>query len=141
MLTVWLYIIIPKGFFPMQDTGRDPGHVRGGAIDLIRRHGGAPAGAGGRRSSQDPAVASLSSFIGVDGTNTTLNSGRISDQSQAASTIARRSAIDIIRRLQPSSPRCPGITLYLQPVQDLTIERPVSRTQYQFSVETANPDA
>src|SRR5437879_9199848 len=87
---------------------------------------------------QDPAVESLSSFIGVDGTNTTVNSGRIQinlkplDERQV-------SASDVIRRLQPALANVEGITLFMQPVQDLTVEDRVSRTQYQYSLE--DPDA
>ena len=87
----------------------------------------------------DPAVASLSSYIGVDGTNATLNSGRMLINLKPQHE-RKEKAIEIIRRLQPKLAAVSGITLYLQPVQDLTIESSVSRTQYQFSVESANPD-
>ena len=88
---------------------------------------------------EDPAVESLSSFIGVDGINATLNSGRMLINLKP---LAERgvSAVEVIRRLQPRLARVAGIALYMQPVQDLTIEDRVSRTQYQFSVEDANPD-
>src|SRR4029434_8258282 len=86
---------------------------------------------------QDPAVASLSSFIGVDGTNTTLNSGRI--QIYLKPTEERRlSASDVIRRLQPQLAKVDGITLFMQPIQDLTVEDRVSRTQFQYSLEDAD---
>ena len=75
-LTVLLYIFVPKGFFPGAGHRRDPGHFRSAAVDFVRRDGRAPAGAG-QGDLEDPAVESLSSFIGVDGTNTTLNSGRM----------------------------------------------------------------
>src|SRR4029079_18156953 len=87
----------------------------------------------------DPGVASLSSFIGVDGTNTTLNSGRFLINLKPRSQ-RDADAAGVIARLKQRAADVPGITLYLQPVQDLTIEDRVSRTQYQFTVETANPD-
>jgi multidrug efflux pump len=88
---------------------------------------------------KDPAVESLSSFIGVDGINTTLNSGRILINLKP---LAERkiSASDVIRRLQPELAKVDGITLYMQPVQDLTVEDRVSRTQYQYTLEDANAD-
>jgi multidrug efflux pump len=83
---------------------------------------------------QDPAVDSLSSFIGIDGTNTTLNSGRI--QINLKPLAERKiSASDVIRRLQPKLDKIDGITLFMQPVQDLTVEDRVSRTQFQYSLE------
>jgi multidrug efflux pump len=86
---------------------------------------------------QDPAVDNLSSFIGVDGTNTTLNSGRIliNLKPLAARTL---SASDVIRRLQLALAKAPGITLYMQPVQDLSVEDVVSRTQFQYTLEDPN---
>ena len=86
---------------------------------------------------KDPAVESLSSFIGVDGINTTLNSGRILINLKP---LAERkiSASDVIRRLQPELAKVDGITLYMQPVQDLTVEDRVSRTQFQYTLEDAN---
>src|SRR5262249_9889575 len=87
---------------------------------------------------EDPAVASLSSFIGIDGTNTTMNSGRIQINLKPLDE-RRISASDIIRRLQPKLAEVEGITLFMQPVQDLTVETRVSRTQYQYSLE--DPDA
>src|SRR5205823_12454734 len=87
---------------------------------------------------QDPAVASLSSFIGVDGTNTTINSGRIQINLKPLDE-RHVSASDIIRRLQPALANVEGITLFMQPVQDLTVEDRVSRTQYQYSLEDADP--
>jgi multidrug efflux pump len=136
-LTAVLYIIIPKGFFPLQDTG------------VIQAISEAPQSvsyaAMAERQQQlasiilkDPDVDSLSSFIGVDGTNTTLNSGRIlinlksHDQRKADITT-------IMRRIQNSTASLTGITLYMQPVQDLTIEGTVSRTQYQFILQDADP--
>ncbi|WP_050475947.1 MdtB/MuxB family multidrug efflux RND transporter permease subunit [Herbaspirillum rhizosphaerae] len=136
-LTVVLYIYVPKGFFPVQDTG-----VIQGISEATQS---VSFGAMAERQQQlakvvleDPAVDSLSSFIGVDGINATLNSGRmlINLKPHAERDI---SASDIIRRLQPKlAEKVPGITLYMQPVQDLTIEDSVSRTQYQFTLEDAD---
>ncbi|HEV2206270.1 MAG TPA: efflux RND transporter permease subunit, partial [Candidatus Acidoferrales bacterium] len=136
-LTVGLYMIVPKGFFPVQDTG------------LIQGISEAPPAisfeAMAKRQQelakvilQDPAVDSLSSFIGVDGTNTTLNNGRmlINLKPLADRNI---SATEVIRRLQPKLEDVQGITLYMQPVQDLTIEDRVSRTQYQYTLEDPDP--
>ncbi len=138
LLTVFLYIIVPKGFFPVQDTGMIQG------ISEAPQTISFPAMAERQQRLagiilQDPAVESLSSFIGVDGTNVTLNSGRLlinlkpKDKREADAT-------GIIRRLQPKVAQVKGISLYMQPVQDLTIEDRVSRTQYQFTMETADPD-
>ena len=88
---------------------------------------------------QDPAVDSLSSFIGVDGTNTTLNSGRIQINLKPLEE-RKLSASDVIRRLQPKLAKVDGITLFMQPVQDLTVEDRVSRTQFQYSLEDADAD-
>jgi multidrug efflux pump len=138
VLTVILYVFIPKGFFPLQDTGVIQG------ISEAPQSISFPAMAErqqalAREILQDPAVESLSSFIGVDGTNTTLNSGRIfinlKPKSQREGDIA-----EVIRRLQARLARVEGISLYMQPIQDLTIEDRVSRTQYQFTLEDANPD-
>jgi multidrug efflux pump len=136
-MTVWLYIIVPKGFFPVQDTGvilgisEAPQSVSFAAMAERQR-------ALTRVILQDPAVESLSSFIGVDGTNTTVNSGRI--QINLKPLEERQVHVtDIIRRLQPELANVEGITLFMQPVQDLTVEDRVSRTQYQYSLE--DPDA
>jgi multidrug efflux pump len=138
VLTVLLYIVIPKGFFPVQDTGAIQGISQAPqtisfAAMAERQQGLA------RVILQDPAVESLSSFIGVDGTNATLNSGRmlINLKPRAARSL---DAAGVIRRLQTKLADVEGITLYMQPVQDLTIEDRVSRTQYQFTVEDTNPD-
>src|SRR5262249_23656184 len=88
---------------------------------------------------RDPAVESLSSFIGIDGTNTTLNTGRIQINLKPLDE-RRIRAGDIIRRLQPELAKVPGITLYMQPVQDLSVESQVSRTQYQYTVEDPDLD-
>jgi multidrug efflux pump len=136
VLTIALYAIVPKGFFPVQDTGVILG------ISEAPQTVSFPAMADrqqavARAILEDPAVLSLSSFIGIDGTNTTLNSGRI--QINLKPLEARRaSAVDVIRRLQPALAKVEGVTLFLQPVQDLTVEDRVSRTQYQYSLE--DPD-
>jgi multidrug efflux pump len=134
-LTAALYVEIPKGFFPIQDTGliqgitRAPPTISFAAMserqvqlaDVIRK---------------DPDVVSLSSFIGVDGTNTTLNSGRIlinlKDRSQRKDSVT-----DVIRRLNAATRNIEGISLFLQPVQDLTVESTVGRAQYQFILQAA----
>ena len=136
-LTAALYVIIPKGFFPLQDTG------------VIQAISDAPQSvsyaAMAERQQQlaslilkDPDVDSLSSFIGVDGTNTTLNSGRIlinlKTHDQRKSDIGT-----VMQRIKNSTASLTGISLYMQPVQDLTIEGTVSRTQYQFILQDADP--
>jgi multidrug efflux pump len=135
--TILLYIYVPKGFFPVQDTGVIMGVSEGpqsisfnamrdqqqALVDVIL---------------QDPAVDSLSSFIGVDGTNTTLNSGRIQINLKPVED-RDADATQIIRRLQPRLERVEGVTLFMQPVQDLTVEDRISRTQFQYSLE--DPDA
>ncbi|QCO18048.1 MdtB/MuxB family multidrug efflux RND transporter permease subunit (plasmid) [Azospirillum brasilense] len=137
-LTVVLYTAIPKGFFPAQDTGLIQGvteatqsvsyaamaeRQRALAVEVLK----------------DPDVVSLSSFIGVDGSNTTMNSGRLlinlKPKEQRTDPVA-----DIIRRIRQNTAAVPGIELFMQPVQDLTIDATVSRTQYQFVLEDANPE-
>jgi multidrug efflux pump len=136
-LTVVLYIAVPKGFFPVQDTG---------AIQVISE---APQSVSFKTMSErqqaaanvildHPAVTGLSSFIGIDGSNATLNSGRMLVTLTPRSE-RQQNANDIIAELQRELARVPGITLYLQPVQDLTIEDRVSRTQFQFILE--DPDS
>jgi len=136
VLTFLLYLIIPKGFFPVQDTGIIQGISE--ASDSISF----PAMAERQQELckvilQDPGVESLSSFIGVDGTNTTLNSGRILINLKPLEQRGLN-ASDVIRRLQPELAKVDGVTLYMQPVQDLTVEDRVSRTQYQYTLE--DPD-
>jgi multidrug efflux pump len=136
VLTIVLYIIVPKGFFPVQDTGIIQGISEAGQSISF------PAMAEKQQQLthiilQDPAVESLSSFIGVDGTNTTLNSGRIQINLKPLEE-RKINASDVIRRLQPNLEKIEGITLYMQPVQDLTVEDRVSRTQYQYTLE--DPD-
>jgi multidrug efflux pump len=137
-LTVLLYIVIPKGFFPVQDTGLIQG------ISEAPQTISFPAMAErqqalARAVLEDPAVDSLSSYIGVDGVNITLNSGRMLINLKPLEA-RDANAIEVIRRLQARLAKVEGITLYMQPVQDLTIEDRVSRTQYQFTVEDADPD-
>jgi len=138
VLTVALYIFVPKGFFPVQDTGAIQG-ISEADPSVSFAAMAARQQALARVILQDEAVASLSSYIGVDGTNPTLNSGRFLINLKPLHDRGDR-AVDIIRRLQPKLAAVPGITLYLQPVQDLSIESTVSRTQYQLSVECANSD-
>jgi multidrug efflux pump len=136
-VTVLLYILIPKGFFPDQDTGLIQGVSE--ASESISY-----AGMADRQQAlavailTDPDVKSLSSFIGVDGNNVTLNSGRflinLKPRNQRTSNV-----LDVIRRLRSETSNVPGVTLYMQPVQDLTLDNTVSRTQYQFTLESADP--
>jgi multidrug efflux pump len=135
--TILLYVYIPKGFFPVQDTGLILGVSEAPqtvSFESMQTRQQALVDA----ILKDPAVESLSSFIGADGTNTTMNSGRIQINLKP---IAERgiSASDIIRRLQPQLAKVEGITLFMQPVQDLTVEDRVSRTQYQYSLEDPDP--
>src|SRR6202790_5436266 len=136
VLTLVLYVVVPKGFFPVQDTGvilgisEAPDNI---SFDAMSQRQQELA----KVILKDKDVDSLSSFIGVDGTNTTPNSGRIQinlkprdERSDDASAI--------IRRLQPALANVEGITLYMQPVQDLTVEDRVSRTQFQYSIEDAD---
>ena len=134
--TIFLFIIVPKGFFPVQDTGVILGISEAPQtisftsmavrqqqlVDILLK---------------DPAVESISSFIGVDGTNTTLNSGRIQINLKPLEE-RKLSASDIIARLQPQFASIEGIQLFLQPLQDLTVADRVSRTQFQYSLEDPN---
>ncbi|RFC31850.1 MAG: multidrug efflux pump [Candidatus Nitrotoga sp. MKT] len=136
-LTVLLYMFVPKGFFPVQDTGVIQGMTQAPqSISFAAMAERQQALA--QIVLKDPAVESLSSFIGVDGTNATLNSGRMLINLKPKSA-RNTDATGVIRRLQHSLAEVPGIEMYMQPVQDLTIETRVSSTQYQFSVEDANP--
>jgi multidrug efflux pump len=138
ILTIVLYIFIPKGFFPIQDTGAIQGITE--APETISFAAMAERQQElARIILQDPAVESLSSFIGVDGTNSTLNSGRMLINLKPLSKRSGRVEA-VIHDLQTRLADVEGITLYMQPVQDLTIEDRVSRTQYQFTVEDTNPD-
>jgi len=138
VLTVLLYVLVPKGFFPLQDTGAIQG-ISDAPQSVSFAAMAERQQALARAILADPAVASLSSFIGVDGTNTTLNSGRFLINLKPRSE-RDADAAGVIARLKERAADVQGIALYLQPVQDLTIEDRVSRTQYQFTVETANPD-
>ena len=135
-LTIYLYIVIPKGFFPVQDTGviqgisQAPETISFPAMGEKQQQLGAVI-------LQDPAVESLSSFIGADGTNTTLNSGRMSINLKPLN-VRKISASDVIRRLQQSLREVQGITLYMQPVQNITVDDRVSRTQYQYTLEDSD---
>ncbi len=136
VLTIILYLVVPKGFFPVQDTGvilgisEAPQTVSFSAMAERQQ-------ALGKIILEDPAVESMSPFIGIDGTNVTLNSGRILIGLKPLEK-RRINASAIIRRLQPKLAGIEGITLFMQPVQDLTVEDRVSRTQYQYTLE--NPD-
>lgn len=136
--TVYLYIIVPKGFFPVQDTGVILG-ISEGPQNISFDAMAEKQLKLNRVIMADPAVDSLSSFIGIDGTNTTLNSGRIQINLKSLEERHHATAGDVIRRLQPKLAEVTGITLFMQPIQDLTVETRVSRTQYQYSLET--PDA
>jgi multidrug efflux pump len=136
VLTIFLYIYIPKGFFPVQDTGVIQGISQASQTISI----GAMAEKQQELAKivlQDPAVESLSSFIGADGTNTTLNSGRMSINLKPLDQ-RNINASDVIRRLRTKLDQVQGITLYMQPVQNITVDDRVSRTQYQYTLE--DPD-
>ena len=137
-LTVYLYVVIPKGFFPIQDTGVIQG-ISESAQTVSFPEMSRQQQALARMILQDPAVESLSSFIGIDGTNTTLNSGRILINLKPLEQRSL-SAGDVIRRLQPKLASVPGITLFMQPVQDISVEDRVSRTQFQYTLEGPNMD-
>ena len=137
LLTIFLYIIIPKGFFPVQDTG------------VIQGISQAPPAIGSQAMAEkqleltkavldDPAVESVSSFIGADGTNTTTNSGRMSINLKPLDQ-RKISASDLIRRLNSRVNQVQGIQLFMEPVQNITVDDRVSRTQYQYTLE--DPDA
>jgi len=138
LLTVFLYIVIPKGFFPVQDTG---------VIQGISQAPETISFAAMAEKQQelakvilaDPAVESLSSFIGADGTNTTLNSGRMSINLKPLSE-RNISAANLVRRLQNRLQKVQGISLYMQPVQNITVDDRVSRTQYQYTLEDPDQD-
>ncbi|WP_028694136.1 MdtB/MuxB family multidrug efflux RND transporter permease subunit [Pseudomonas cremoricolorata] len=137
VLTVVLYLMVPKGFFPVQDTGVIQGISEAPQATSFAAMSERQQ-ALSRLILKDPAVQSLSSYIGVDGDNATLNSGRllINLKPHAARD---ETAVEVINRLQPQLDKLVGIRLYMQPVQDLSIEDRVSRTQYQFSL--SSPDA
>ena len=135
-LTAYLFMKVPKGFFPIQDTGVIQGvseaeQTASFQAMSVRQQQLAKV------ILQDPAVESLSSFIGIDGTNTTMNTGRIQINLKPLEE-RKTSVTDVIRRLQPVLAPVAGITLYMQPVQDLTVEDRVSRTQFQYTMEDPN---
>jgi len=134
--TIYLFMIIPKGFFPVQDTGVILGVSEAAQTVSFPNMAGRQE-ALAKVILEDPAVESLSSFIGIDGTNPTINSGRIQINLKPLEE-RKISASDIIRRLQPELARVAGITLFMQPVQDLSVEDRVSRTQFQYSLEDAD---
>ena len=138
LLTVFLYVVIPKGFFPVQDTG------------IIQGISQAPPAIGNQSMAdkqqeianailEDPAVESLSSFIGADGTNITANSGRLSINLKPLEN-RNLNASDVIRRLQTKLNDVQGIQLFMQPVQNITVDDRVSRTQYQYTLEDPDPN-
>jgi multidrug efflux pump len=137
-MTVWLYVLVPKGFFPVQDTGVIQG-ISEADEDVSFTSMALRQQALARVILKDPAVESLSSFIGADGINSTLSSGRILINLRP---LAERkiSASDVIRRLQPALAQVDGITLFMQPIQDLTVEDRVSSTEYQYTLEDASAD-
>ncbi|HUJ18378.1 MAG TPA: MdtB/MuxB family multidrug efflux RND transporter permease subunit [Nitrospirota bacterium] len=138
VLTVLLYLVVPKGFFPVQDTGAIQG-ISEAPQSISFTAMAERQQALARVILKDPAVESLSTFIGVDGTNTTLNSGRILINLKP---LEKRdaSATEVIRRLQPELDKVEGIALYMQSVQDLTVDARVSRTQFQYTLDDPNTD-
>ncbi len=132
-LTIYMYIIVPKGFFPVQDTGVILGISQAPETISFLAMGNKQQELA-KVILQDPAVENLTSFIGVDGQNTTMNSGRIQITLKPLEE-RKVSAIEVIRRLQQNLSQVAGITLYMQPVQDLTVEDRISRTQYQYSLD------
>ncbi len=137
VVTAGLFVIVPKGFFPVQDTGEiqavseAPQSVS--FAEMSRRQQALNA-----LILENPAVESLSSFIGVDGTNTTLNSGRI--QINLKPHGDRKAVTDVIEELSSAAKRMDNINLYMQPIQDITVEDIVSRTEYQYSMQDPNAD-
>lgn len=138
VLTVILYIIIPKGFFPSQDTGVIQGITEAPqsiSFSAMAERQQAVAAV----VLQDPAVAGVTSLIGVDGVNPTLNTGRLQINLKPLAE-RKDSAVAVIERLQTQLEQVQGVTSYLQAVQDLTIENRISRTQYQFTVQAVDPE-
>jgi len=137
VLTGVLYLLVPKGFFPLQDTGQIQGITEAAqstSFGAMAEHQQRLA----ERVLKDPAVQSVSSFIGVDGGNTTLNQGRLQINLKPKEERGE-SAADVARRINDAVADVPGIALYLQPVQDLTIEDRIAKTQYQFTL--SSPDS
>jgi multidrug efflux pump len=137
-LTIYQFYKIPKGFFPIQDTGVIQGvseAKQSVSFDEMSTHQQQLTNV----ILKDPAVDNLESFIGIDGTNTTLNSGRILINLKPLDQ-RKISASDVIRRIQPELSQVAGITLFMQPVQDLSVEDRVSRTQFQYTMEDPSID-
>jgi multidrug efflux pump len=138
VVTIWLYVIIPKGFFPVQDTGLIEGVTQAPQSTsydaMVKRQGEL-----GKRILKDPDVVNLSSFVGVDGSNTTLNNGRFLIALKPHDE-RNLSSQEIVRRVEKESEGVQGINLFLQPVQDLTADTTASATQYQFVLENADPN-
>ncbi|MFZ6862528.1 MdtB/MuxB family multidrug efflux RND transporter permease subunit [Undibacterium sp. Ji67W] len=137
VLTAVLYIWVPKGFFPLQDTGAIQG-ISEASQSISFSAMAAQQEALAKKILQDPAVESLSSFIGVDGANASLNSGRLLINLKPKES--RDNIRTVNERLQKVVSDIPGMSLYLQPVQDLSIDARVSRTQYQFTLQATNPE-
>ena len=137
LLTIFLYIIIPKGFFPVQDTGVIQG-ISQAAPTISSKAMAEKQQELTKAVLADPAVESVSSFIGADGTNITTNSGRMSINLKPLDQ-RKISASDLIRRLTPKLANVQGIQLFMEPVQNITVDDRVSRTQYQYTLE--DPDA
>jgi multidrug efflux pump len=138
VLTIVMYIAIPKGFFPLQDTGFIQAITEAGptvSFEAMSQRQQKVA----QKLLQDPDVASLSSFIGVDGTNNTINSGRLLINLKPKNE--RDGVAEVMERLLDEAHSVPGITFYLQPVQDLTTDSVVSRAQYQFVLQAATASA
>ena len=136
VLTAYMYITVPKGFFPTQDTGEIQGITQASA-DTSFAAMSAKQQAIAKVLLADPAVLNISSFIGPDGTNTTLNSGRVQIDLKPIED-RKITSTQVIDRLGPKLAQVAGIKLYLQPVQDLTVDDRVSRTEYQYTIE--DPD-
>jgi len=133
-LTIYLYEIVPKGFFPVQDTGAILGISQAPETVSFSAMAGMQERLVGVIR-QDPAVENLTSFIGADGVNTTMNSGRIQITLKPLEDRAGVSAVDVIRRLQTRLQQVSGIELFMQPVQDLSVDDRISRTQYQYALD------
>jgi multidrug efflux pump len=137
LVTALLYVVIPKGLFPTQDTGLIQG-VSEASQTISYSAMGQRQRALAQAILTDPDVANVQSFVGVDGQNQTLNEGRVLIDLKPLG-VRRASASEVIRRLQDETRSVPGVTLYMQPVQDLTIDASVARTQYQFVLEGTDP--
>jgi multidrug efflux pump len=138
VFTGLLFWYIPKGFFPIQDTGVIQG-ISEAAQTISFQEMSKLQQQLGKVILKDPAVESISSFIGIDGTNTTMNSGRIQINLKDLE-VRKVNATDVIRRLQPQLDEVSGITLFMQPVQDLSVEDRVSRTEFQYTLEDPSTD-